>query len=204
MGDQRPGSRSSGSGPRVQSGKEPQKRATPDCRAPATTAAARQVELLLPRDRPCRRLCDRRARTRKPPPPTELRRICHPDRVGLDHTGNRRRHRRVASARRSVSARSAPDGVAVRRRSSSSETATRSGFAAFDGDLLARCVAETRHRELLARTELDLEAPARARRADRPVAAGRLDIIERNAQRVAPATVAPATATPDDERGHGS
>jgi hypothetical protein len=47
------------------------------------------------------------------------------------------------------------------------------GLSAFDGDLVVRRVAEPRHRELLTRTKLDVEVPTLARRADRPVAAGR-------------------------------
>src|SRR4029079_18676058 len=59
-------------------------------------------------------------------------------------------------------------------------------LTAFDCDLLARGVAETRHRDPLARTEVDLEVPARAHRSDGPVAAGRIDVAKRHGTRVVP------------------
>jgi hypothetical protein len=76
------------------------------------------------------------------------------------------------------------------------------GLSAFDGDLVVRRVAEPRHRELLTRTKLDVEIPTLARRVDRLVAAGSVDVGKRHAaQRFLPCTQRRARTRRSSRRG---
>ena len=129
---------------------------TRGCRPRSTTAAARP-RARIPRSRST---VDDRVTTALNAESAADDGILRPHRVGLDQQrtiGDAGESRRAGGRRGKVCAR--------RRGRSAAQLLVRDGeafgLAAFDGDLLARCVAETWHRDPLARTELDLEVCAR-------------------------------------------